>query len=32
MIKATMDKNPNIDREVIIKDLESKGYDVSNLK
>jgi len=32
MITAAQNQNPNVDRETIIKDLESKGYDVSNLK
>jgi hypothetical protein len=32
MITAALAQNPNVDRETIIKDLESKGFDVSNLK
>ena len=32
VILTLIEKNPNVDREAIISDLEAKGYDVSNVK
>ena len=31
-VLTILEKNPNIDRETVIADLEAKGYDVSNIK